>query len=251
MSTFFLPILLSANDCLPESKLITAEVQWVYDGDTLRLDDKQRLRVIGINTPEVSHKGKIAEPLSGEAREAVRELLHRYNYRIRYERDALAKDKYGRLLAHVYIKGKINLSQWLLSKGLATTLFIPPSHRHVQCYQDAERQAQQKRLGLWRLPAFQVREVSTLKQNDTGYIRLQGTVLKVRRGKNKLSLFFGVKFPAQLRVVIKKPQLTLFKNKDLSSLKGSRVQITGILYRYGRRAYIRLRHPAYLQILSP
>ena len=253
VSTFFLPIVLWADDCQPQGKLTNAVVQWVYDGDTLRLKSKQniRLRVIGIDTPEVARKGKLAEPLSGEAKEAVRELLSGEGYRIRYERDVLEKDRYGRLLAHVYTQDNINLSQWLLQKGLATTLFIPPSERHVKCYQRAEQQAQEARLGLWRLPAFQLQDSTTIKRSVKGYVRIEGTVLKIESRSNKLTLVLALFASDRLRVVIKKPELTLFKNKDLSHLKGSRVHVTGILYRYGKRAYIRVRHPAYLHVLSP
>lgn len=231
----------------PDSGLEWVKVKWIYDGDTLKLTDQRKVRIIGIDTPETAHTNhhkQKAEPYGGQATEALRELLVRQKYKVGIQRGKQQHDKYGRLLAHVFTPDGVNVSEWLLRKGLATTLIIPPNTRYIDCYHKAEQLAQQKHLNIWKLNSHQLKKTTDLGKHFSGYVRLQGTVKSIKRRKNRISITLD----HQVYITIKQPDLKWFRHLNVNHLKGKSVQVTGILYRHGKKAYIRVRHPVYLVV---
>src|SRR5512143_1229238 len=78
-------------------------VAFVYDGDTVRLDDGRKIRLAGINAPEVAKQEQSAEPLANEARAYVSHLFDKdRRVRLRFEHER--QDRYGRLLAHLFLQ---------------------------------------------------------------------------------------------------------------------------------------------------
>ncbi len=105
----------------------TATVSYVVDGDTIALQGGEKIRLVGVNTPEV---GSDEEPGGIEAKEFV-ENLCQSGTEIGLDVDDLEpKDRYGRTLAVVYVRRDgswVNLNAELLRKGLAEVVFYPPS----------------------------------------------------------------------------------------------------------------------------
>src|SRR2546428_2588984 len=98
----------------------------VVDGDTIhvRLADRvEKVRYIGVNTPEVHHPRKGEEPGGREAAEVNRELVE--NKRVRLELDVQSRDRYGRLLAYVWI-GETMINAGLVRLGYAQVVTVPP-----------------------------------------------------------------------------------------------------------------------------
>jgi len=96
----------------------------VYDGDTLTAEvdlgfkmwaKKIKLRLIGIDTPEIRTKNPAEKLLAIKARDRVRELCLDKEVKITTH----GKGKYGRWLATVYIEGDIDLRRFLVDEGLA------------------------------------------------------------------------------------------------------------------------------------
>jgi micrococcal nuclease len=101
----------------------SAEVKKVYDGDTITVDfdlgfgiilRKQKIRLLGINTPEVRGESREQGLIS---RDRLRERILGKTVTIKTSRDK--KGKYGRWLGEVFIKDE-NINQWLLNEGLAS-----------------------------------------------------------------------------------------------------------------------------------
>lgn len=91
----------------------------VVDGDTIYLDNDEKVRLVGVNTPERGVEGYIA------SKNFVQKLC--LNKKIGLDVDkAKKKDKYGRTLAVVIVGGK-NVNEMLLKEGLAEIMYIPPS----------------------------------------------------------------------------------------------------------------------------
>ena len=244
MSTFFVCAPLFPSPCSPLETTETAQVKWIYDGDTIKLNDGRKLRIIGIDTPEVSRRKKKSEAYARQATEQLRELLAKNNNKIKILIGKQTHDKYKRLLAHVFTPDNINISQWMLNKGLATMLVIPPNERYASCYQSAEKKAQDKRLNIWKQSSFHIKKSRTLNKKYTGYIRLRGTVQTIKRRKNKLT----IQLENKIYITIKQPALARFKQLKTTHLKGKHLLVTGILHKYGKRRYIRVRHPLYLKL---
>lgn len=245
---FILPA--SAGNC--SSRALSppekATVKWVYDGDTLLLKDKRKIRIIGIDTPEVAHHQQKSQAYGAKAREALRELLKRFNYRIILRYGAEKQDRYARILAHVYLPNGTNISNWLLERGYAKTLAIPPNIKLAKCYQSVEAKAQQQSLKIWRYKYNQVKTIETLSRNFSGYIRFKGVVKGIKRHKKSLTISFKGNTKKPIRIKIKKKHLRYFKQLKINNLRNKTILVTGVLRkRYGKRT-IYVNYPTQLNI---
>jgi micrococcal nuclease len=107
--------------------VLTASVLKIVDGDTIdvRLEGcTVRVRSIGVNTPETSHPIKGVEPFVKEAKEATRRLVE--GQTVRLERDVEQYDRYGRLLAYVYV-GDMMVNAELVRQGHTRVATFPPN----------------------------------------------------------------------------------------------------------------------------
>ncbi len=136
-----LSLAVSLAGCRPATD--TVLVIDVIDGDTITIEGGQRVRYIGIDTPET---GPPAEPFAIEAWQANRALVE--GRRVRLERDVSEVDRYGRLLRYVYVDG-IFVNEELVSRGLARAKAYPPDTRHQDQLKRAEAAARGAGLGIW------------------------------------------------------------------------------------------------------
>ncbi len=227
-----------------------AQVKWVYDGDTLLLKDKRKIRVIGIDTPEVKHHKQKSQAYAAKAREALRELLKRFNYHIILRYGAEKRDRYSRDLAHVYLPDGTNIANWLLQRGYAKSMPIPPNIALARCYKIAEQKAQQQHLRIWRYQENQIKTATTLSPRYTGYIRLEARVKQLKHYKKSLIIMLDSNSRRTLRIKIKKKNLNYFKTLNLNKLRNKTIIVTGILKsHYGKRT-IYVNYPTQLQILQ-
>ena len=121
----------------------------IVDGDTIhvRLADRvEKVRYIGVNTPEVHHPLKGEEP-GGRAAAAVnRELVS--GRRVRLELDVQSRDRYGRLLAYVWVDDTM-VNAELVRRGFAQVMTVPPNVRHQSLFLTLQREAREAGRGLW------------------------------------------------------------------------------------------------------
>lgn len=123
-----------------------ARVTKVTDGDTIRLGGLGPVRLIGIDTPEV-YGG--VECFGREASEFARRLLP-LGTRVRYRVGVEERDRYGRLLAYVWLPDGRLFNRVMVEQGYAQPLTIPPNVRFADVFRAAARAARRARLGLWR-----------------------------------------------------------------------------------------------------
>ena len=242
-------------DLVKNTNVEKAIVKWVYDGDTLLVtdangDNKRKIRIIGIDTPEVKHHQQKAQLYGAKAREELRVLLKDVNYRVFLEFDKEKHDRYKRLLAHVYLANGKSISEWLLQEGFAKTLIIPPNVKHIHCYKNAERQAQQQKLKLWKLKNNQIKTVKELKSNAKGYVRLKAKIEKIKKQKSLVVLELDSQSKKPIQIRIRKKNLRYFKGLDPARLVGQEVIVSGILKNKKRKRTINLSHSIQLERLS-
>ncbi len=114
------------------------------------MDDGERVhvRLIGIDTPEVSHSGGPSECFGAAAARMTRSLA--LDRRVTLEPGRERHDRYGRLLAYVGVAGgPDDLELTLLARGAARTLAIPPNTDRASAYAAQERAARSAGRGLW------------------------------------------------------------------------------------------------------
>lgn len=120
----------------------TAKVERVVDGDTIVLSTGVVVRYIGITAPEDN------KPFDKESTEENRKLVEGKTVKLKY--DAYKADKFGRILAYVFVDGK-NISIELARKGLAQAVVY--EKRRPFIYQDqilkAQEEAKKHKRGMW------------------------------------------------------------------------------------------------------
>ena len=241
----------------PASTFEKAKVKWVYDGDTLLITDSEgssdksnerKIRIIGIDTPEVKHHQQKAQAYGAKAREELRALLKQHNYQVILEFDKEKRDRYGRELAYTYLASGESISEWLLQRGYAKTLIIPPNVKYADCFKKAEKHAQQNKLRLWKLKSNQVKQVSDLSSRTKGYIRLKGIVSRVKKRKKTITLEINSEFKKPIQIRIKKKSLDYFKEIDTDKLVSKEIIVTGMLKKKKGKRTIHLYHPSQLEL---
>lgn len=123
------------------------KVTRVIDGDTIELENGQRVRYIGIDTPETVDPRKPIQCFGVESAKKNRELVE--GKTVRLEKDITDKDKYGRLLRYVYL-GDLFVNLELVKEGFAHSYTYPPDVKYQAEILEAERQAREAKRGLWR-----------------------------------------------------------------------------------------------------
>jgi micrococcal nuclease len=124
----------------------------VVDGDTIhvRLGTRvEKVRYIGIDTPEVRHPTRGEEPGGREASRVNRGLVA--GRTVRLQTDVQARDRHGRLLAYVWV-GETMVNAELVRLGYAQVMTVPPNVRHQALFLALQRQARERGQGLWRQP---------------------------------------------------------------------------------------------------
>jgi endonuclease YncB( thermonuclease family) len=140
-------------------------VTWVSDGDTIVMEGGQRVRYNGINAPEIAHEdqGIKAEPGGYAAKRFNMKLVKAKN--VRLESDIEKRDRYGRLLAYVFLPDGTFVNAKMIASGYAYYLPGTVNKKYAQLLLNAQRESMSARRGLWR----------DLNENDEGYIGNRGS----------------------------------------------------------------------------
>lgn len=133
----------------------------VVDGDTVELASGQRVRLIGIDTPEIHESRKLysdskrlkmdtaaIQALGRRAYNFTRNLVEGKSVRLEF--DVERYDKYGRLLAYVYLKDGTFVNAEILSEGYASLMTIPPNVKYADLFLKSYQEARLNNKGLWK-----------------------------------------------------------------------------------------------------
>ncbi len=137
------------------------KVKRVIDGDTIQLENGQRVRLIGIDTPEMHESDKLyrdaqrtrqdistIQKLGRLAYEFTKDLVE--GKRVSLEFDVEKRDRYERLLAYVYLKDGTFVNAKIVEQGYASLMTIPPNVKYADLFLKLYRQARENRRGLWK-----------------------------------------------------------------------------------------------------
>ena len=129
----------------------------VVDGDTMHVEvdgERVRVRLIGVDAPELARDGQPAELLAGDATDAAADLLDDTPTLV-LERDRSDTDRFGRLLRYVWqrVDGRWRLlNAELVRLGLADARDYRPDTGRQRALDDAEREAREAGRGIWAAP---------------------------------------------------------------------------------------------------
>ena len=221
----------------------TYQVQKVYDGDTILLNNGQKVRFLGINTPEVAGRGKPAQSGGEQAKHWLQQLEQQT---VSLEIDVEVQDKYGRQLAYVYSADQRFINLELVKAGLASVSIFPPNLKHTAALLAAQQSAEQARLGIWADPTYAPLAYGDINpDNSQGWKRITGQITVIKHNHKNTYL----QFSPQVAVQIAHQYADLFP--DWQSYLGKTIEARGWLHKSGHRYTILLRHPGEIKLLQP
>jgi len=243
---FYVPTTL-AFDCPADHFDETATVKSIHDGDTLKLSDGRKIRLIGINTPELARDNQPAEPYAEQARSSLNQLIKQSGHKVKLVYGTDRQDKYRRTLAHLYLASGQNIQAQLIKQGLATAFTTPPNDRQARCYRAMEQTAIQQQLGIWSLENYQIQASDKLPEDSKGFRRIEGQVLETYQNKKS----FWIHLSGDINIRIASDDIKYFDRNQLQQLKDKTIRIRGWLHPKKKGYFINLRHPDALSLISP
>lgn len=193
-----------------EDKILYKVIE-VIDGDTIKVmfnGKEEKVRLIGVDTPETKHPTKGIQPYGLEASEYTKNRLE--EKKVRLEFDVQERDMYGRLLAYVWLDNEM-FNATLVKEGYAQVSTFPPNVKYVDIFVRLQKEAREAGKGLWALDEYQDIEIEEpksepqtgniiiitkdlekeyieLKNNDNKTINLEGWIIVSVEGDQHFTL---------------------------------------------------------------
>jgi micrococcal nuclease len=131
---------------LKEKKYEVETIKRIVDGDTFETESGEKVRLIGVNTPETTNGNSEQYGLEAKAFSQSR-LQGKTVYLFR---DTGSTDKYGRLLRYLFIESEpLMFNEALVAEGYANTMTVPPNVMYADSFVSLERKARSQNKGLW------------------------------------------------------------------------------------------------------
>jgi micrococcal nuclease len=140
-------LVIMTNSYFSFSQNKTRVVTRVPDGDTVVLENGERVRLIGINAPEMNLDKKYKMNLGKDSRDFLYKLAGGKQVTLKY--DLQRKDKYGRTLAYLYLSNGTNINAELIKSGQAR-VFTEYPFRKKDEFLKYQKTARSKSLGIWK-----------------------------------------------------------------------------------------------------
>lgn len=232
-----------------------AEVRYAYveraiDGDTIKLRGNERVRYLGIDTPE---RG---EPFYAEAKRRNSALV-KGKYVKLVVCDAEPRDKYNRTLAWVYV-GERFVNAGLLREGLGKVMIMPPCGTgKAEEFRRYEEQARQEKRGLWAGASSAAPSGSGViipAADASGYVgravKVRGTVKDAHKTKNAVFLNFSGRRDKGFKAVIFKSSFEEFRAVGIDPLKykGRVIIVQGVIKSYKGAPEITVKLPTQITV---
>lgn len=217
-------------------------VKKVFDGDTIMLGNGQKIRFLGINTPEVAGANKQAEAGGEVAKNWLKKKLE--HQKVRLEGDVEKQDKYQRSLAYVFTEDKQHINLELVRQGLATVNIYPPNLKYIDALLEVQKFAEKAGLGVWGDPAYLPQGFQSITEdNYKGWKRITGRVNALK----KTHKYSYLQFSKQVSLRIENQFLGLFP--PLQDYVGKNIEARGWINKNKDRFAVQIRHPGELKIL--
>jgi endonuclease YncB( thermonuclease family) len=195
-------------------------VSFVIDGDTFITESGVKVRLLGINAPEKATDTYLAEPFSEEATELLKKLVLNKDVKL-ITHPQNTHDKYGRLLAYVYLQDGTWVNEALLKQGVVHIYTFPDTAHKTQRLFQAEHFARQSKLGIWQLERWQTHLASKpiADKYIGGFALVEGRVLHTAQVNDIVYLNFGTDWRNDFTVSIPKKYWKHFKRKGIDDIE--------------------------------
>jgi len=127
-------------------------VTYVVDGDTFDINidgTTERIRLIGIDTPETKDPRKPVQCFGVEASTKAKELLLNKKVKLIADPTQDTRDKYGRLLGYAFREDGLFFNKWMIENGYAYEYTYNVAYQYQKEFKQAQQYAENNKLGLW------------------------------------------------------------------------------------------------------
>lgn len=217
-------------------------VDKVFDGDTFKTANGDKVRLLGINAPEVTHHTEPGEPLGEKATDLLQQLT--LGKTVRLKTDKEKRDSYGRLLAQVYLRDGTWINATMLQHGMAYVYTFTPNIRWAKELLAHEQLARNKKIGIWQVNQFKVLYADEVTAKHIGQFRLvQGQVRNLQKNKYRFRL-------GKLIVSIPRAYRDYFKPWP-KIWDDMHVLVHGTIRSQGKKLFLALHSPTDLEKIRP
>ncbi|MEH6439603.1 thermonuclease family protein [Bacillus sp. JHAA] len=134
-----------------KKKLVDVTLNRTVDGDTIKVNYKgevKTVRYLLVDTPETKKPNSCIQPYGEDASARNKQLVNKGKLQLEFDKGDRT-DKYGRMLAYVYVDGK-SVQETLLKEGLARVAYVyEPNTKYLDTYKKDEQVAKDKDLKIW------------------------------------------------------------------------------------------------------
>ncbi|WP_162224952.1 thermonuclease family protein [Neptunomonas antarctica] len=213
ISPVMLPVLASDN-CVSGLKKEKIAIRYVYDGDTVQLSDRRKVRLAGLNTPELKAGVGWSRAIAKDAKSFLEHWLNVRQGGVFLQIEQETHDSYGRVLGYlVDAKGK-GPGVDLLKKGLGYAIAIAPNLEKQKCYFAAEQKARLAGVGVWSFDSIVLAKNITRKHS--GFLVVEGEITHQYHFKTSDALVLNNHLVVMLR-----------KAPRMSELMGKKIRVRG------------------------
>jgi endonuclease YncB( thermonuclease family) len=223
----------SVGACAAPQNATAAVVSYVDDGDTVRFATGARVRLAGIDAPEVAHaaynnkKPTSAEPFGDASKQALQALLARSHNRVLVQYGAEPEDRYGRKIAYLYLPDGQSIQESLVASGMAMAVTIPPNTALANCLTATETQARQQHRGIWSSKEYDpgIDTARGIPTDVQGAAIVRGRVVSVHQTQKTV----WVNLEGRVALQIPARALGAFSGVDFAAWQGETLRARGWL----------------------
>ncbi len=197
--------------------------------------------MLGINTPEIGSQYRKSE-VGGKA--ALAWLKGQLSGGVVYlEYDQEKRDKYNRLLAHIFLPSGEHLNLGLVESGLAIMSIVPPNVRYAEDLLVVQQQAEKQGLGMWSIASYKRREAKHVARHKfKGWRRYLAEANRITSSKRFYRLIISKKFDIRI------PRENMAYFPDLATYLDKPIEIRGWVSRQKGHYSMLIRHPSAIVI---
>lgn len=224
-------------------------VTQIVDGDTLVLENKMEVRLVGLQAPKIALGRKDFKewPLGYEAKDVLGEITMGKEVSLYY--GGRKMDRYGRILAHLFLEDGTWVQGEMLKRGMARLYSFADNRSIIPEMRSEEKSARLKNAGIWGLDFYKIKPQETSGRHTNSFQVISGRIIDVATVRSNTYLNFGEDYKTDFTIVVPGRVKRMFDQQDinLSDLEGKTIFVRGWL-KYYNGPSIDLTHPEQLEI---
>lgn len=234
----------------PEKEVFfTSTVIEIIDGDTLLLDNNMEVRLVGLQAPKIalSRKNFKEWPLGYEAKQALADITLNKNVSLYY--GGRKMDRYGRLLAHLFLNDGTWIQGEMLKKGMARVYSFADNRSIIPEMMTEEKIAFDNNIGIWNLDFYKIKKQENSGQYTNSFQIISGKVIEVATVRSTTFLNFGDDYKTDFTIVIPGRVKSMMEKagQNVTDFKNKHILVRGWL-KYYNGPSIELTHPEQIVI---